>query len=198
MSRPRSGLYRNDVLYPDDPVAGGDGTVTAPEGPAASGASPNSPEMQRAGVGPAPAATTQADSSTLISALKNLAADPQRAAAAIRNGEFSKTGTGDLGTAFRMLARLEGENLVEGWAALIDMTGALWEAGHMQESVDLTEQARLRLTVPAVFKERIDTSIQTARDQIILARVEARFREGDDERARSLLAQVKSPDGRRS
>lgn len=142
---------------------------------------------------PDPAPLSQPASSgmpDIAALLRAAAAEPDRAAAAIRAGEFSSDGSGDMGTIHRVMSRLQGDALTEAWGEMIALSGALWEAEKLEDSLRLMERAELTLPVPETFRERVSNSVFMARDLILVRRAEARFAEGDLEGARGIVRKV--------
>lgn len=119
-----------------------------------------------------------------------LASDLDRTAAMVVAGEFSASGAGSCGIAFRAMKSLEGDALSAGWSYMLDLLERMWENGHHTQAARMGEIALLSFRLPDEMAGRIRSSVEAARIAEKTLRVEALMEEGDTSGAIAMASTV--------
>ena len=114
---------------------------------------------------------------------EKLSNDLEQTSRTISNGEFSQSGSGHLGNLFRIIQKLQGEDLINSWSNLLELCEKLWEEDYTNEAVKLIETAHLSLNTPDLFLDRVKEAIFNASNAVTAKRAEALFEQGDFEGA---------------
>jgi hypothetical protein len=130
--------------------------------------------------------------SNTIEAFKRFSANSDTAASEITRGEFSKSGSGGAGSTFRKIEGLGDEDMVEVWGEILSLCAQLWEAEHVIASIVLIETSSNTFFIPESMETRVSVSIENARDLKIIKTAEDAFKEGDDEKAERMAANMKT------
>ena len=110
----------------------------------------------------------------------------------ILSGEFSSDGAGQAGITFRSLIDLgPDDNLVDAWSIIITLCDNLWSKDFKEASISLIKISYESFHVPAVMERRIKESLDAALDYKSMASSHQAFTEGNDDKAVSLMSDIR-------
>jgi hypothetical protein len=122
--------------------------------------------------------------------LEALQSDVELAAAEITRGEFSESGTGNSGIAFRAIKKVPDSEMEAIWSQLISICRLLWEADHVVAAIVLVETAARQFFIPELMAERVASSIENAKNLKVMKLAEEAFEQGEDEKALRITSEL--------
>ena len=123
-------------------------------------------------------------------ALTALQKDIALASAEITRREFSETGAGSPGIAFRAIKRVSDENMEDIWSQIFSICQSLWEANEIVAAIVLIETASRQFFIPDSMMERVNKSIEDAKSFKVMKLAEEAFESGEDDKALRLTSEL--------
>jgi len=134
--------------------------------------------------------STQDAAQKATDALVGLAADIPGTAALLLRGEFSKSGAGAAGIAYRAMTELGDAEIEDAWSRIISICASLWDEGETDAAIALIETAASSFHIPDHMQDRVNASTLQAKDFKAVSVAEQAFEAGEDDRALRAAAEL--------